>query len=66
MPGIVQTFARIPPGPLTYESAAEINRALEQLTRILNLNVVPPLELIPNAGSVTVQLHDDGQQRFGV
>lgn len=54
MPGIQQTFKRIPPGPLTVETADEINAAVVQLSRILNLNVAAPLELYPNADSFTI------------
>lgn len=58
MPGIQQTFRRIPPGPLTQASADELNFALQQLVRILNLNVVAPMWLIPNAGSYTIGIDE--------
>ena len=38
-------FKKVAPGPLTRESADEINRAFLELYRILSLTVAPPLQL---------------------
>jgi hypothetical protein len=57
--GYVGNFRSTPVGPLTREAAAELDRVKAELLRILNLNVVPPLVLIPNAGSYTLLVQEE-------
>ena len=45
---------------LPMEDAVVLTRALRELVRILNLNVIPPLYLIPHSGTFTLGLADDG------
>src|SRR5579864_252706 len=54
--GMVQRFKPIPPGPISFETAAQLNRALAELLKIANLNVVSPLILHPNEQSVTLDI----------
>lgn len=54
---IPQDFGGIPPGPLSPQSAAELNRALEHLRRISNLNTSPPLLLSDSAGGIHLSIN---------
>lgn len=55
------SFHHVRPGPLTIEAAEAINLALDELDRLLNMVVVPPLYLYPCSGNYTLTaVVDDG------
>lgn len=47
-------FQHVRPGPLSIEAAEVINRALDELDRLLNMTVTPPLILDSSGGTYTL------------